>query len=90
MLIIYRMRGGFLVAVRLSSLWIDVNCRIPIIKGFFIKIIRIVSIWIIPGCATAILLVEMLGPQFACIYLKPPLRIGGDARSVFVRTHCLG
>ncbi len=84
MFVIYRMR--FLLMR--SGLWIGVTRQSSFIKDFFVKIIRV--IFLISGCATAILLVEMLGPQFACIYLKPPLRIGGDARSVFVRTHCLG
>ena len=84
MFVIYRMR--FLLMR--SGLWIGVTRPASFIKSTFVKIIRV--IFLISGCATAILLVEMLGPQFACIYLKPSLRIGGDARSVFVRTHCLG
>ena len=71
-----------------SGLWIGVTRQSSFIKSTFVKIIRV--IFLISGCATAILLVEMLGAQFACIHFKPPLRIGGGARLVLVRTHCLG
>lgn len=71
-----------------SGLWIGVTRPASRIKVFFVKIIRV--IFLISGCSTAILLVEMLGPEFTCALLKPTMRIGGGARLVLVRTHCLG